>query len=52
MGTPPPSIRQGVRKVPPDGSVTAGEVLLAVGEQAGHDQYLLHLEGTKRWLCL
>ena len=35
--TPPPSIRQGVRIVPPDSSVTVEEVLLAVGEQVGHD---------------
>jgi hypothetical protein len=34
--TPPPSIRQGVRIVPPDSSVTVEEVLLAVGEQVGH----------------
>ena len=36
--TPPPSIRQGVRIVPPDSSVTVEEVLLAVGEQVGHDK--------------
>ena len=30
--TPPPSIRQGVRIVPPDSSFTVEEVLLAVGE--------------------
>ncbi|TKS66148.1 putative 149 kDa protein ORF 2 [Collichthys lucidus] len=36
--TPPPSIRQGVRIVPPDGSVSVEEVLLAVGEQVGHDK--------------
>ena len=35
--TPPPSIRQGVRIVPPDSSVSVEEVLLAVGEQVGHD---------------
>ena len=35
---PPPSIRQGVRIAPPDGSVTVEEVLLAVGEQVGHDK--------------
>jgi len=34
--TPPPSIRQGVRIVPPDASVTVEEVLLAVGEQVGY----------------
>ena len=34
--TPPPSIRQGVRIVTPDSSVTVEEVLLAVGEQVGH----------------
>ena len=33
-----PSIRQGVRLVPPDSSVSVEEVLLAVGEQVGHDQ--------------
>lgn len=36
--TPPPSLRQGVRIVPPDGTVTVEEILLAVGEQVGHDQ--------------
>ena len=35
--TPPPSIRQGVRIVPPDNNVTMEEVLLAAGEQVGHD---------------
>ena len=37
-GTPPPSIRQGVRIVPPDGSVTLEQVLLAVGDQVGHEK--------------
>ena len=37
-GTPPPSIRQGVRIVPPDGSVTVEQVLLAVGDQVGHEK--------------
>ncbi|KAI3375075.1 hypothetical protein L3Q82_021593, partial [Scortum barcoo] len=32
------SLRQGVRIVPPDSAVTVEEVLLAVGEQVGHDQ--------------
>ena len=36
--TPPPSIRQEVRIVPLDSSVTVEEVLLAVGEQVGHDK--------------
>lgn len=35
-GTPPPSIRQGVRVVPPGGNVTVEEVLLTVGKQVGH----------------
>ena len=34
----PPSIRQGVRIAPPDGSVSVEEVLLAVGEQVGYDK--------------
>lgn len=34
--TPPPSIRQGVRVVPPQGTVTVEDVLLAAGEQVGH----------------
>ncbi len=34
---PPPSIRQGVQIVPPDSNVTVEEVLLAAGEQVGHD---------------
>ncbi|CAG5919986.1 unnamed protein product [Menidia menidia] len=36
--TPPPSIRQGVRIVPPDGPVTMEEVLLAVRELVGHSK--------------
>ena len=36
--TPPLSIRQGVRIVPPDSNVTVEKVLLAVGEQVGHDK--------------
>ena len=36
--TPPPSIRQGVRIVPADSSTTVEVVLLAVGEQVGHDK--------------
>ncbi|KAK9542164.1 hypothetical protein VZT92_000050 [Zoarces viviparus] len=36
--SPPPSLRQGVRIVPPDDSVPVEEVLLAVGEQVGHDE--------------
>ncbi|KAF0031794.1 hypothetical protein F2P81_016349 [Scophthalmus maximus] len=35
---PPPSIRQGARIVPPDSDSTVEEVLLAVGQQVGHDQ--------------
>ncbi|KAG7514426.1 hypothetical protein JOB18_033562 [Solea senegalensis] len=35
---PPPSIRQGVKIVPPDNDSTVETVLLAVGEQVGHDQ--------------
>ncbi|TDH15933.1 hypothetical protein EPR50_G00015180 [Perca flavescens] len=35
--TPPPSLRQGVRIAPPESNVTVEEVLLAVGEQVGHD---------------
>ena len=35
--TPPPSLRQGVRIVPPGDNVRVEEVLLAVGEQVGHD---------------
>lgn len=35
-GTPPPSIRQGVRVVPPGGNVTVEEVLPTVGKQVGH----------------
>ncbi|KAF0021705.1 hypothetical protein F2P81_026042 [Scophthalmus maximus] len=38
--TPPPSIRQGARIVPPDSDNTVEEVLLAVGQQVGHDQLL------------
>ncbi|KAF7649906.1 hypothetical protein LDENG_00134270 [Lucifuga dentata] len=38
--TPPPSIRQGVQIVPPDPGVTVEEVLLAVGQQTGHDNLL------------
>lgn len=38
--TPPPSLRQGVRIVPQEGSVTVEEVLLAVGEQVGHQNLL------------
>ncbi|KAF0022736.1 hypothetical protein F2P81_024717 [Scophthalmus maximus] len=36
--TPPPSIWQGARIVPPDSDSTVEEVLLAVGQQVGHDQ--------------
>lgn len=38
--TPPPTIRHGVRIVPPDGLVSVEEVLLAAGEQVGHDSIL------------
>ena len=37
-GTSPPSIRQGVRIVPPENDISVEEVLLAVGEQVGHDK--------------
>ncbi|KAF0047735.1 hypothetical protein F2P81_001368 [Scophthalmus maximus] len=36
--TPPPSLQQGARIVPPDHNVTVEEVLSSVGEQVGHDQ--------------
>ena len=35
--TPPPSLRQGVRIVPPGDNVRVEEVLRGVGEQVGHD---------------
>ncbi|KAK2836049.1 hypothetical protein Q5P01_016533 [Channa striata] len=38
--TPPPTLRQGIRIVPSDNSVTVEEVLLAVGDQTGHDNLL------------
>ena len=38
--TPPPSLRQGVRIVPPESHVTVEEVLLAVGEQVGHEHVM------------
>lgn len=39
-GTRPPSIRHGARIVPPDNNVTVEEVLLAVGEQVGHEKLI------------
>ena len=39
-GTPPPSLRQGVRIVPPGEDIRVEEVLLAVGEQVGHENVL------------
>ncbi len=45
--TPPPSIRQGVRIVPLDSNVTVEEVLLAAGEQVGHDSLSFALRMNK-----
>lgn len=47
MGTPHPSIREGVWVVPPDGNVTVEEVLLAVGEQVGHGNLSFTLRMNK-----
>ncbi|KAK2883356.1 hypothetical protein Q8A73_022289 [Channa argus] len=38
---PVPTLRQGIRIAPPDGSITVEEVLLAIGNQVGHENLLV-----------